>query len=155
MDDRSSSVAGGYRARGAGRTLALVVGVACLSPATAASPAAPDAYATRLGALVNDYRSVQGIAPLEADERLGALAREHSVEMANAGTMSHDGFKARFARSGYAMCVENVGWNYATPEAQFAGWKASPGHDRNLRDTRVEHMGIGIAANYVTFLACR
>lgn len=135
--------------------MALAVAAVHLSPVTAAPATAPDAYAARLGALANEYRSVQGIAPLAADERLADLAREHSVDMAKAGNMSHDGFQARFARSGYAMCVENVGWNYPTPEAMIAAWKASPGHDRNLLDARVGHMGIGIASNYVTFIACR
>ena len=52
------------------------------------------------------------------------------------------------------MCVENIGWNYRSPEAQFDGWRASPGHDRNMLDRRVDHMGIGIADDYVTLIAC-
>ena len=59
------------------------------------------------------------------------------------------------ADEGYAMCVENVGWNYATPSDQLDAWRASPGHNRNLLDVRVTHAGIAVAGEYVTLIACR
>jgi uncharacterized protein YkwD len=74
--------------------------------------------------------------------------------MAAAGRMSHDGFPSRARRSGLALCVENVGWNYRSPDAQVDAWRASPGHDRNLLDRRVARMGIGVAEDYVTLIAC-
>jgi uncharacterized protein YkwD len=86
---------------------------------------------------------------------LSALAREHSAAMARAQRLSHDDFERRFRRSGYAMCVENVGWNYGTPAAQMKAWRASPGHDRNLLDARVTHGGVGVAGDYITLIACR
>ena len=52
------------------------------------------------------------------------------------------------------MCVENVGFNYRSPESQFEGWRGSAGHDRNMLDKRVDRMGIGVAADYVTLIAC-
>lgn len=137
------------------RAIAIAVAfVGAVLPAAALAESA-DAYALRLEALVGEYRSRNGVAPLAVDERLAALAREHSASMAAAGRMSHDGYRSRFQRSGYAMCVENVGWNYPTPERQMAGWKESPGHDHNLLDVRVAHMGVGVAGAYVTFIACR
>jgi uncharacterized protein YkwD len=75
--------------------------------------------------------------------------------MAKAGRLSHEDFKSRFRRSGYGMCVENVGWNYPTPQAQLLAWQRSPGHERNLLDVRVQHMGIGATSDYVTFIGCR
>lgn len=116
---------------------------------------AADRYAEGLGGLVNRYREQQDRKPLVVDSGLAALAREHSAAMAKAGRLSHDDFQSRFGRSGYAMCVENIGWNYPTPQAQLLAWRQSPGHDSNLLDTRVEHMGIGAAADYVTFIGCR
>jgi uncharacterized protein YkwD len=112
-------------------------------------------YAQQLGELVNQYREQQGLRPLVVDPDLAALAREHSAAMAKAGRLTHDDFQARFGRSGYGMCVENVGWNYPSPQAQLLAWERSPGHDRNLLDKRVGHMGMGAAAGYVTFIACR
>ena len=62
---------------------------------------------------INDYRAQQGLKALELDPALGALAREHSANMA-AGTVEfgHDGFDARagvaFGELGYGAFGENV-----------------------------------------------
>ena len=88
------------------------------------------------------------------DPRVSGLAREHSAAMAKAGQLNHDGFASRVQRSGVAMCVENVGWNYGSPKEQFEAWRASPGHDRNMLNRRVDRMGIGMVADYVTLIAC-
>ena len=123
--------------------------------AYAATKPGDSPYAERLGELVNQYRQQRGARPLQVDSALSALAREHSVVMAKAGRLSHDEFPSRVRRSGYCMCVENVGWNYRTSDAQFDGWRRSPGHELNLRDARVTQMGIGVASDYVTFIACQ
>ena len=119
-----------------------------------ADAAGPDTYAAELGRLINEYRKQHALAPLAADSRLALLADGHSVDMAGAHRMSHDGFQARMQKTGYRLCVENVGWNYPGARQQFEGWKNSPGHDHNLRDARVTRMGIGISTTYVTFVAC-
>ncbi len=119
------------------------------------SAKADERYAERLGELVNRYRASKGAAELTAESGLAALAREHSESMAKAGRMSHDGFQSRFRRSGYGFCLENIGWNYHTPQAQLDAWRASPGHDHNLRDPRPTRMGAGEASGYVTWIACR
>jgi uncharacterized protein YkwD len=75
--------------------------------------------------------------------------------MMRARRLSHDEFPSRVRRSGYAMCVENVGWNYPTPADQMKAWRESPGHDRNLLDARVTHAGVAVAGDYITFIACR
>jgi uncharacterized protein YkwD len=108
----------------------------------------------RLAALVNQYRVSQGLPALKIDTTIAGLAREHSATMAKAGQLNHDDFPSRVRRSGLAMCVENVGWNYRSPEGQFDGWRASPGHNRNMLDRRVDRVGIGIVADYVTLIAC-
>ena len=123
-----------------------------LSPAVAS--AAEPAYAGRLGELVNAYRTEQGLPPLRVDTTLNALAQEHSAAMAKAGKMSHDEFPSRVRRSGRAMCVENVGWNYPTAQRQFEAWRKSSGHNRNMLDRRVDRMGVGVAGDYVTLIAC-
>ena len=121
----------------------------------AATLAEPDAYAAELASLVNRYRATVHLAALKVDGNLSDLAREHSVAMMRAQRLGHDDFQARFRRSGYAMCIENVGWNYPTPADQMNAWRASPGHDRNLRDARVTYAGVGVAGDYVTLIACR
>ena len=111
-------------------------------------------YSQRLATLVNQYRAKHGLPDLIVDTTIVGLAREHSAAMAQAGQLNHDDFPSRVRRSGLPMCVENVGWNYGSPQAQFDGWRASPGHSRNLLDPRVERMGIGNVAAYVTMIAC-
>ena len=133
--------------------LALVVG-GFVPAARAADPSPGTAYAQRMADLVNAYRVRHGLRALYVDATLSLLALEHSRAMAMAGRMSHDDFPSRARRSGLALCVENVGWNYRSPDAQVDGWRASPGHDRNLLDRRVERMGIGVASDYVTLIAC-
>jgi uncharacterized protein YkwD len=130
--------------------------LACSICAVAVSAAADKGveYPHRLAALVNQYRASHGLPALEVDATVASLAREHSAAMAKAGRLSHDEFPARVRRSGRAMCVENVGWNYRSPEGQFDGWRASPGHDRNMLDPRIDRMGIGAVADYVTMIAC-
>jgi uncharacterized protein YkwD len=111
-------------------------------------------YAVELGALVNQYRVRKNLPELAINPTLTALAHEHSATMAREGRMSHDAMPSRVRRSGFGMCVENVGWNYPTVREQFDGWRTSPGHDRNLLDRRVAHMGVGVVDGYVTFIAC-
>jgi uncharacterized protein YkwD len=133
----------------------VIVAALVVAWGTPATAQATDDYAGRLGVLINEYRGRHGLAPLVAEDSLASLARQHSADMAKAGSLSHDGYETRFRDSGHAMCVENVGWNYPTPAKQMAAWEASPGHERNMSDARVTHMGVGVAANYVTFIACR
>jgi len=111
-------------------------------------------YSQRLAALVNQYRTSHGLPDLVVDTTIVGLAHEHSAAMARAGQLNHDDFPSRVRRSGLPMCVENVGWNYRSAEGQFDGWRASPGHNRNMLDPRVERMGIGIVSDYVTMIAC-
>ena len=111
-------------------------------------------YPQRLAALVNQYRVSHGLRALIVDTTVAGLALEHSAAMAKAGQLNHDEFPSRVRRSGFAMCVENVGWNYRSPKGQFDGWRASPGHNRNMLDPRVDRMGIGTVADYVTMIAC-
>lgn len=111
-------------------------------------------YALRVLEVVNEYRQRNGLAPLRIAEDLGSLAQAHSVKMAERRRISHDGFRDRFNRTTSRICVENVGMNFPHPEAQVDGWRASPGHDRNLLEPRVTRVGIANNRSFVTFFAC-
>jgi len=81
----------------------------------------------------------------------------HSRDMRSTGRMNHDGFEKRFRSAvagGAHGCVENVGWNYATPEGMFDGWQHSPGHDKNMLDPQITEAGIAKFGPYITFFAC-
>ena len=127
---------------------------AALAFAATTAFAAEPSFAQRLGDLVNVYRTEHGLPALHVDATLSELAKEHSAAMAKAGKMSHDDFPSRVRRSGRAMCVENVGWNYHTAQRQFDAWRESSGHNRNMLDRRVDRLGVGVAGDYVTLMAC-
>jgi len=112
-------------------------------------------YSARLLAAINAYRAKHGVVELNPSANLNLLAYGHSKNMAQAGQLSHEGFRERGVRSESPACVENVGWNYATPEAQLQAWIESPAHNRNMLDPRVTKAGVGDANAYVTFIACR
>src|SRR5689334_2770973 len=132
----------------------LFIAVALAAIAFDAAAAGEAAYEQHLADLVNGYRKETGLRPLVVDRKLATLAQEHSRDMAKAKRMSHDEFPDRVRRSGLAICVENVGWNYPTPQNQFEAWRKSPGHEHNMLDRRVDKMGIGVDGDYVTFMAC-
>jgi uncharacterized protein YkwD len=120
----------------------------------AASDSVVGGYERRLADLINEYRRHHGLGPLAVAEELATIATEHSSRMANERRLSHDGFRGRFDRTSARICVENVGWNFPFPEAQLEGWRASPGHHRNLLEPKVARMGLSMAGRYVTFFAC-
>lgn len=143
------------RVRNAVVVLVLAGGMA--SPATANEGAARDwggPYERHLGDLINEYRARHGLAPLQLVPDLNALASEHAGRMAGLHRLSHDGFRDRFDRTHARICVENVGVNFPHAEAQLDGWRASPGHHRNLLEPKVARMGIARANAYVAFFAC-
>ena len=142
------------KCKGKTLTVAIALMLAAANAAGAADDQA-DPFATQLGKLINDYRAQRDVPPLTMDAPLADLAHEHAVRMARDKRLSHDGFQERFAMAGSPRCVENVGWNQRTPEAEFAGWRDSPTHARNLLDPGITRMGIGIEDRYVTFFACR
>ncbi len=111
-------------------------------------------YEERLFMHINQYRMANGLNPLATDESLTRLAERHSVYMEEKNVLSHERFNERFRQSARSLCVENVGWNYQTPEDQFRAWKTSAGHNKNLLNKKITHTGIAQSGAYVTFLAC-
>src|SRR5271169_2318440 len=89
-------------------------------------------YSGELLDLINQYRISNRLNPLSFDERLTALAESHSTDMYRRGNLNHDNFPERFNKSGSDHCVENVGWNFRTPGEEFAGWKKSRDHNKNM-----------------------
>ena len=112
------------------------------------------AYETQLLDLISSYRINNALALISFNAHLNSLAAEHSQYMYNQDSLSHDGFYDRAASSGFNYCVENVGWNYSTPEAQFNGWRNSPGHNQNMLNPNIDYAGISKVGSFVTFFAC-
>ncbi len=128
-------------------------------PATKAPPGAladRDYSATQLDAdrarqLINDYRRQNGLKALSLDALLTKAAKAHSRDLAKWDRISHFGSDGsnpwdRVKRAGYKarLAAENVGTGQATLEEVMAGWKKSPGHNKNLLLRDAEHMGIAL-----------
>src|SRR5512139_3159493 len=137
------------------KTLAVLVLAGGIGAGTVANESAATdrggPYERHLADLINEYRARHGLAPLQLVPDLSTIASEHAGRMAELHRLSHDGFRDRFDRTRARVCVENVGMNFPHAEAQLDGWRASPGHHRNLLEPKVERMGIAKSASFVTF----
>jgi uncharacterized protein YkwD len=115
-----------------------------------------DYSATKLDAeqardLVNAYRTAKGLRPLKLQPNLTEAARAHSRDLARWDRISHFGSDGsnpldRVKRAGYhaKLAAENVGTGQVTIQEVIKGWKASPGHNKNLLLADAEHMGIAL-----------
>lgn len=105
---------------------------------------------------INRIRAQQGLFQLRPNQRLCAVARRHSSNMAGTGYLSHTDslgrdFKARLG----SMVVEryqageNVATNNFPDSARVAvqGWCRSPGHLRNILNEKFTDTGIGVAVS--------
>jgi hypothetical protein len=119
-----------------------------------ACPTGEGGFESSLRELINDYRQQTGLGHLVFDPLLYQLAQTHSTNMQDADILNHDGFQDRYDASGYRTCVENVAWNYPTPESLLSGWQNSSGHDRNLLHQNIGFVGVARTGPYTTFFAC-
>jgi uncharacterized protein YkwD len=115
-----------------------------------------DYSTTRLDAemardLVNAYRKEKGLRPLKLQPALTEAARAHARDLAKWDRISHFGSDGsnpwdRVKRAGYSakLAAENVGTGQVTVDEVITGWKASPGHNKNLLLPEAEHMGIAL-----------
>ncbi len=101
--------------------------------------------------LVNRDRAQAGLAPLEDNDVLGAMARAHSRDMRDREFFAHvsptTGRLADRADSSgirYRRIGENIAVGYDVYEAQEALMR-SPGHRMNLLDTDFSEIGVGVA----------
>jgi uncharacterized protein YkwD len=101
---------------------------------------------------VNQARRGEGLAALEPDSELAALARDHSCAMARDGFFDHKapdgetmGDRIRKAGRRYASVAENIARiESPDPAARaVAGWLESPGHRRNILTPGFTHSGVG------------
>jgi uncharacterized protein YkwD len=111
-------------------------------------------YEQELLNCINQYRIEKGLTPLSFDMTLSKTAKTHSQYMAKNNVLNHADFNDRFRQCKRSLCVENVGWNYTTPESQFKAWKNSQDHNKNMLNKRIRRAGISKVRSYVTFFAC-
>ena len=164
-DHAGTSVAGGDGARTSPRTTAGNndrIALLDRAPPSSSAKAPKGALAdrnyqktkldvARARAMINAYRRTNGLKPLKLDAQLTQAAKAHSRDLAKWDRISHYGSDGsnpwdRVRRTGYKarLAAENVGTGQASLAEVFAGWKKSPGHNKNLLLRDAEHMGIAL-----------
>jgi uncharacterized protein YkwD len=108
------------------------------TPAPAPSPVPAVGYSAtgtwQLLALVNKHRRAMGMPALVVDNKLAAIARVWTEQMAASGNLRHNDalFTSASHRAlGMKAFGENVGWNYSVP-AQDTAFLKSPLHRANI-----------------------
>lgn len=140
------------------RILIAIVLAACASPTIAqqVDPAAEQ----ELVQLVNAERAREGLSPLQVDERLSRIAREHSRLLAANHALSHQfaeepDVRHRVISTGlrFDYSGENVAFN-ANAESAHRGLMNSPPHRANILRPQFTAIGIGVVRSgnliYVT-----
>jgi hypothetical protein len=100
--------------------------------------------------LTNQYRTQRGLLELAPDDSLAQIARQHSLEMAQQGFISHSqpsgDLRLRMAQAGYRYEIarENVATAPSIALAEEA-LTESPGHEGNILASDVIRIGIGVA----------
>ena len=121
----------------------VAAGQSTVPPTTPARPTRADKAAAalirRTLAEHNRERASQDLPPLEIEPRLSAAALIHAQDMADTGTMSHDGSDGshpaeRVARQGYRYrsTGENVAMGQSTVKAVMRAWMNSPPHRKTI-----------------------
>jgi len=132
------------------------VGPVTLAPVAPVSldgpePTSPEEARARLVARVNALRAGAGVAAVQADPRLDAVAQAYAERMTTQHFFAHvspdgDTLEDRLEQAGYAYTNsgENLGMA-AGPLAAHATIEESPGHRKNLLDPAFERVGFGLA----------
>jgi uncharacterized protein YkwD len=149
-----------------------LAGLAVALPAATASAAAPCANAdlvptaSNLAAvraatlcLLNVERTSRGLVALRADGQLRKVAQRYTGQMVTHRFFAHVGHDGStlssrvvsstkyVARAASWSLGENLYWGsgrLATPQQSVEGWMNSPGHRRNVLNSRFRDIGIGI-----------
>jgi uncharacterized protein YkwD len=109
----------------------------------------------KLVVMINEIRSENGLAPLQALEDLKRMAAAHSKSMASGATdFGHDGFSSRYAEVRKRIPEtqkfgENVAYDFSQGldlEGVVKQWMASPAHRKNILGD-YSWTGVGIAAS--------
>lgn len=105
---------------------------------------------------INRVRAEQGLSQLRLNHKLRAMARSHSTDMAENGSLSHtdslgrdfrDRLGTKFVERYHAG--ENVSTNNFPDSARVAvaGWRQSPKHLKNILNDKFTETGVGVAIN--------
>jgi uncharacterized protein YkwD len=120
-------------------------------PAFYADLAKPGAVLDPLtsGQILNSYRISKGLAPLNADEKLGAIAQAEAIRLSGLGDIQPGrdaALDAALKAAGYAPArvKRSVTGGYHSFADAFSGWRGAPHHNAVLLAPKGR--GYGLAA---------
>jgi uncharacterized protein YkwD len=101
--------------------------------------------------IINQYRRDNKLKPLKLNAELTEAAKAHSRDLSKWDRISHYGSDGsnpwdRVKRTGYKarLAAENVGTGQVDFDEVMRGWKASPGHNKNLLSPDATEMGLAL-----------
>jgi hypothetical protein len=130
---------GGFK-RFAAAALVAVISVLTLAVIPAHAGAATDE--ARFVTDIIRERSTRGMGTLTVKSDLVSVARQHSQDMANKGTIWH-GSNTPYKISGWTVYGENVGMGGDEPSLHQA-FMTSPSHRENILDREFNQIGVGV-----------
>lgn len=108
----------------------------------------------RVQAEINEIRRSYNLKPLTGNNRLAAVARGHSQNMASRSFFGHtdpsgNSAAERVQGAGirYQLIAENLAWVENAPDPIdhiIKGWLNSPGHRANILRPEVRETGVGV-----------
>ena len=109
--------------------------------------------------LVNAKRLAAGCPKLKWDDRIAAVAQEHSRDMVSRNFFSHtnpDGMdpfeRLKESNLPYSAAAEDLALGPRTGKEVYDSWLKSPEHRRNMLDCRYTRHGVGRAGNRWTHI---
>ena len=94
---------------------------------------------------LNGFRAAHGLSELRTDGTLGALASEHSADMARREALDHDGFMTR--RGPRGARAENVAYGCKESACVIQQWVNSSGHRKNMLIPSLTRYGLASATS--------
>ncbi len=101
--------------------------------------------------IINQYRRDNKLKPLKLNAELTEAAKAHSRDLSKWDRISHYGSDGsnpwdRVKRTGYKarLAAENVGTGQVDFQEVMKGWRASPGHNKNLLLPDASEMGLAL-----------
>ena len=102
-------------------------------------------------ALTNEDRTDREVAGLELNIRLSRVAKQHSLEMADAGSIYHSSnLTGALAPYDWSIGGENVG-SGGSLESLEKAFMASTAHRKNILRKSFDHVGIGVVKRDGTY----
>jgi uncharacterized protein YkwD len=112
------------------------------------------AHAEDMAEMISQYRRAHGLSAVKTDPQLTAIAERQAKAMAASGVMDHDvagSFSSRMsgARTG-GVAAENIAAGTGSWAETLSKWKASPGHNANMLQSKADIVGVAVARNAQT-----